>query len=181
MVSWITAFMAEAKTLTGVAPIINTYQDWWDACTGDSTDFTSDLLWFDTKTCTSSAPQGLPTGWDNWAIWQYSCTGTVPGISADTDLDYLDGAPQTYDSVAGSAVSVQTRTLNSLTGQTATYTAAGLPAGTSISAAGLITGTPATAGPYTVPSPPRRQPARPHCPPPAPSPGTSCPPPPPSP
>ena len=30
----------------------------------------------------------LPTGWANWAIWQYSGTGTVSGIaSPDTDLD----------------------------------------------------------------------------------------------
>ena len=36
----------------------------------------------------------LPTGWANWAIWQYSGTGTVAGIAAagGTDLDQANAA-----------------------------------------------------------------------------------------
>ena len=53
--------------------------------------------------------------------------------------------------VAGSAASLQIQASDSASGQTLTYTAAGLPAGLSIdSASGLISGTPATAGTFGV-------------------------------
>ena len=45
MVSWISAFTAEAQRLTGQEPIIYSTADWWETCTGDSTAFGSDPLW----------------------------------------------------------------------------------------------------------------------------------------
>jgi len=30
----------------------------------------------------------LPAGWTTWALWQFTSTGTVPGITGDVDLDY---------------------------------------------------------------------------------------------
>jgi glycosyl hydrolase family 12/putative Ig domain-containing protein len=51
---------------------------------------------------------------------------------------------------AGTAFSLQMSATDSASGQTLVYTAAGLPAGLSISAGGLITGTPTTAGTGTV-------------------------------
>ena len=59
---------------------------------------------------TAAASPTLPTGWSSWALWQYSSTGTVPGISGNTDLDQLNPAviplfaPGTQSSIAGSAV-----------------------------------------------------------------------------
>jgi lysozyme len=29
----------------------------------------------------------IPTGWSDWLIWQYSETGTIPGITGNVDLD----------------------------------------------------------------------------------------------
>ncbi len=57
--------------------------------------------------------------------------------------------PGSQTATAGTAASLQVHASDSAAGQTLTYSAAGLPAGLSISSAtGLISGTPATAGTY---------------------------------
>ena len=33
----------------------------------------------------------LPTGWTTWLIWQYSESGTMPGITGAVDLDEVNG------------------------------------------------------------------------------------------
>jgi GH25 family lysozyme M1 (1,4-beta-N-acetylmuramidase) len=148
MVSWITSFVTEAKTLTGAAPTIYTTQDWWATCTGNSTAFTSDPLWV--AAYSPGTPGTLPYGTD-WAMWQYTDMGTVPGISGtDVDLDYFSGSPQTESSLTGVSASVQLQTLNGLADQSVSYTATGLPAGLTMSSTGLISGTPTTPGSYNV-------------------------------
>jgi beta-glucosidase len=59
-------------------------------------------------------------------------------------------SPGSQEGLAGAAVSIPVSASDSNSGQTPTFTAAGLPAGTSISSAGTITGTPTTAGTSTV-------------------------------
>jgi beta-glucosidase len=151
MVSWITSFMTEAQAKTGVTPIIYTAHDWWDTCTGNSTAFGNDVLWV--AAYSANTPGTLPAGWNTWNMWQYTSAGNVPGIntSVTTDLDYFSGAPQTMQTEVNAAASnVQVRTLSALTGDGETYTATGLPPGTSISSTGEISGTPTTTGAYRV-------------------------------
>jgi GH25 family lysozyme M1 (1,4-beta-N-acetylmuramidase) len=88
MVSWISDFMTEATTLTGAAPIIYTPRDWWDTCTANSTAFGKDLLWV--PAYSAGSPGTLPAGWSTWMMWQYTSSGTVPGISGPVDLDYWE-------------------------------------------------------------------------------------------
>lgn len=40
----------------------------------------------------SSSPPTIPNGWTSWAFWQYSQSGTVPGVSGPVDLDYFAGS-----------------------------------------------------------------------------------------
>lgn len=152
MVTWISDFMTEAAAKTGATPIIYTTTNWWNTCTGDSTAFGNDVLWV--AAYAAGTPGALPAGWNTWNMWQYTSAGTVSGISGsngNTDLDYFSGAPETeHTTVNTAATSVQVRTLSALAGQNVTYTAAGLPPGTSISSSGLITGTPTTPGSYNV-------------------------------
>jgi O-glycosyl hydrolase len=59
--------------------------------------------------------------------------------------------PGSQTSTAGTAASLQVKASDSASGQTLTYSAAGLPTGLSISSSsGLISGTPTTAGTYSV-------------------------------
>jgi lysozyme len=33
----------------------------------------------------------IPAGWTTWAFWQYSESGSVPGIQGPVDLDVFNG------------------------------------------------------------------------------------------
>lgn len=154
MVSWISAFDTEVQRLTGQVPAIYTTADWWSTCTGNSSAFRSNQLWIASY---SAASPVLPTGWPQWTFWQYTSSGTVPGISGNTDVSYFNSNqadpvyPGTQRGAAGSAVSLQVNSLNAADGQSLTYTASGLPAGLAMSGGGLITGTiSAPAGAYKV-------------------------------
>ncbi|MBO0818498.1 MAG: putative Ig domain-containing protein, partial [Actinobacteria bacterium] len=156
MVSWITRFNAEVRAKTGQEPIIYTPPPWWQKCTGGAPNFRQLPLWVPDVNSPSSPV--LPPGWTNWAFWQYSSTGTVSGIPApgNTDLDQLNPAriplldPGAQKDAAGSAVNVRVAPADPVAGQTLTFSATGLPPGTSISAGGQITGSPRTAGTYRV-------------------------------
>ncbi len=154
MVSWISAFDGEVQRLTGQVPIIYTAASWWNACTGGSSAFAASQLW--TASYATSSPV-LPTGWPAWMFWQYTSSGTVPGVTGSTDLSYFDSNridltyPGTQRTAPGSAVSVQVSSLNAAAGQSLSYTASGLPGGLSISGTGQITGTVSgAAGAYKV-------------------------------
>lgn len=144
MVAWISAFIAEARRLTGQPTIIYTTADWWRSCTGDSPAFSSDPLWV-AAYGPSSPP--MPSGWRDWTFWQYTSRAQVPGIAAKVDVSYFGRAmvrlldPGAQRDSPGTAVRLQVRSLNAAGGQPPVFTAAGLPSGLSISASGLVTGT----------------------------------------
>ena len=77
-------------------------------------------------------------------------------IPGNTDLDQLNPAriplldPGTQSGAVSGTVHIQVAPADPVTGQTLTYSATGLPPGTSISTSGLITGTLTTAGTYRV-------------------------------
>jgi GH25 family lysozyme M1 (1,4-beta-N-acetylmuramidase) len=56
--------------------------------------FTDYTLWF-TKWLTTDLnerymmdPSGsMPQGWDKWALWQYTDSGSVPGVKGPVDMD----------------------------------------------------------------------------------------------
>jgi lysozyme len=152
MVTWITRFDAEIRAKTGQDPIIYTAPPWWRTCTGGVASFRHVPLWVPGGNSGSSP--ALPRGWAHWAFWQYSGTGTVSGIRADTDLDLLNPGrislldPGHQSGVAGTAVDLQIAPADPVAGQTLSFSATGLPPGTSISAAGLITGDPGSPGTY---------------------------------
>jgi Glycosyl hydrolase family 48/Cellulose binding domain/Putative Ig domain len=77
--------------------------------------------------------------------WTIGATGTGTGNTVTVTN------PGTQTGTVGTAASLQIKATDSATGQTLTYSAAGLPAGLSISTStGLITGTPTTAGSSSV-------------------------------
>jgi GH25 family lysozyme M1 (1,4-beta-N-acetylmuramidase) len=155
MVAWVAAFDAQIQARTGRMPIIYTPPAWWDSCTGNNTGFGPDPLWV--PSITTGSPV-LPDGWANWTIWQYSGTGTVPGIDATgaTDLDQASAAflgllnPGSQDQSDGAPAGLQLRQAIPAPGQTVSYTATGLPPGVSLTGSGNLTGWLTRAGRYLV-------------------------------
>jgi len=86
MVSWISSFDNEYRSLTARWPDIYTTADWWSACTGNSGAFGHESLsiarW-------SSTPDPLPNSWGTYTIWQYADAGRFPG-----DQDLFNGSRQ---------------------------------------------------------------------------------------
>jgi GH25 family lysozyme M1 (1,4-beta-N-acetylmuramidase) len=155
MRSWIAQFSREVQAKTGQGPIIYGPVPWWQDCTGGTSRFGQFPLWVPDYT---TAPRPMITkGWRDYAFWQYSSAGTVPGIHApgNTDLDQLNPAvipllaPAPQHSVAGAAVDLRLRLADKGAVKDVSYSAAGLPPGTSISATGQITGWPVATGTYT--------------------------------
>jgi GH25 family lysozyme M1 (1,4-beta-N-acetylmuramidase) len=157
MVHWIAEFSTEIEHKTGEWPIIYTTADWWSTCTGGNRIFgPNNPLWV-AAYGVGSPP--LPSGWRTWTFWQYSSTGSVPGIQApgDTDVSYFNGGqvklidPGSQTATVGRRVSLQVHSLNAEARQTLRYTAKGLPPGLSVGGQGQITGTTADpAGTYRV-------------------------------
>jgi len=77
-------------------------------------------------------------------------TGTLAVASSQLGQPVTVTSPGPQEGIAGTAVSVPVTAHDSTSGQTATFSAAGLPAGLSISSGGTISGTPSTAGTSTV-------------------------------
>lgn len=78
----------------GEAPVIYTYPSLWDGLLGDPAGYGADPLWDVQLGSTAPTSTSLPADdWygDSWALWQYSLTGTVPGISGTSDVDESNG------------------------------------------------------------------------------------------
>ena len=73
-----------------------------------------------------------------YTFWQASDTASVGGITGQSDLDYMQGAPPSATASASAGGSVQLQTLNSLAGQPVSYTAGTLPACVTLSSGGLL-------------------------------------------
>jgi GH25 family lysozyme M1 (1,4-beta-N-acetylmuramidase) len=150
MVAWIQAFTAEVQRRTGQHPVIYSTAQWWEDCTDDSTAFAADPLWIAGET--ASGPI-VPSAWSNWAYWQYTASATLPSaISGDFDASYLSStalelaAPGNQSNGVSSQVSLQPNALDAGpaggSSPAITYSATGLPAGTSINpTTGAISGT----------------------------------------
>jgi GH25 family lysozyme M1 (1,4-beta-N-acetylmuramidase) len=88
MNSWITAFLHEYRARTGRHAVINTFKDWWIACTGNagaksgSTFGATYPLWVnDHKAGATSVP--VPSAWKSYTVWQWTDKGTYG------DEDYI--------------------------------------------------------------------------------------------
>jgi hypothetical protein len=92
--------------------------------------------------CTAQSGYDGPTG--------IGTPNGIAGLVASTGNSVTVTNPGNQAGTVGTAVSLQIHASDSATGQTLTYSAAGLPAGLSISSSGLISGTPTTAATSSV-------------------------------
>jgi lysozyme len=87
----VSSWVSHVHAATGRVPIIYTTPGFWNVSVG-STGFAANPLWAANWGVTCPT---LAEGWTNWAIWQYSATGTVDGISGAVgavDLDKFNGS-----------------------------------------------------------------------------------------
>jgi GH25 family lysozyme M1 (1,4-beta-N-acetylmuramidase)/peptidoglycan hydrolase-like protein with peptidoglycan-binding domain len=82
------AFLAVINTQMGVKPIIYTNKPFVDACmNGDGAMFADHVLWQPRYKSGSNEPAAVPRAGQGWKIWQYTETGTVPGIPSTNRVD----------------------------------------------------------------------------------------------
>ncbi|MGI5216132.1 GH25 family lysozyme [Plantactinospora sp. CA-290183] len=90
MVAWIRDFLNTYRARTGRHAVIYTTTSWWTTCTGNYSGFASTSpLWIARW---ASAPGALPAGWGTYTMWQYTDSGSVPGIAGAVDRDWFNGA-----------------------------------------------------------------------------------------
>jgi lysozyme len=83
--TWVNA----VQQATGRPPIIFTANGFWNSAVALNTGFSTDPLWI--ANWGVSCPN-LPSIWHNWAFWQFSDNGSVPGIGVGTDWDEFNGS-----------------------------------------------------------------------------------------
>jgi GH25 family lysozyme M1 (1,4-beta-N-acetylmuramidase) len=89
MRSWIQDFLNTYRSRTTRYAVIYTTTSWWTTCTGNwSGPWSTSPLWIARW---ASTPGTLPAGAPTWSFWQYTSTGSVPGISGNVDRDYWNG------------------------------------------------------------------------------------------
>jgi GH25 family lysozyme M1 (1,4-beta-N-acetylmuramidase) len=89
---WTKLWLDTAQAMTGRVPIIYTYDSFWRNAMGNTRAFTGYPLWYARYTTTTPTAATLPGGWSRWAIWQYTSTGTTPGINRDVgDINRFNG------------------------------------------------------------------------------------------
>jgi lysozyme len=87
--SWVQTFIARIKTLTGRPGIIYTGFYFWRDSVGNPTNNLNCPLWL--AAYVSDPTPYVPAAWSTWSFWQYSDTGSVPGVSGAVDLDAWNG------------------------------------------------------------------------------------------
>ena len=99
LTTWVKDFLGRVYTRLGVRGIIYCSPSFWKTYMGDTGWFASNgytILWVAHWTA-SSSPTVPAANWGgkSWTFWQYTSSGTVPGISGRVDLDRYNGTDLT--------------------------------------------------------------------------------------
>jgi lysozyme len=73
----------------GRTPIIYTSASFWNTALGGTAAFAGYPLWV--AEYTSNPSPNIPAGFSNYAFWQYSQSGSVPGIAGNVDMTGFRG------------------------------------------------------------------------------------------
>jgi GH25 family lysozyme M1 (1,4-beta-N-acetylmuramidase) len=90
LITWTHAFLSELEAKVGVPPMIYSGPSFWSSSMGGNTGFTRYPLW-EAHYTTAAAPYAMG-GWPTYTMWQYTSTGSVPGISGNVDRDRFNSA-----------------------------------------------------------------------------------------
>ena len=92
---WVKSYLERVYERTGAHGMIYTSPTFWKNAMGDTTWFAANgygMVWVAHWT-TGPAPTIPAQNWggDGWTFWQYTSSGSVPGISGRVDLDRFNG------------------------------------------------------------------------------------------
>jgi GH25 family lysozyme M1 (1,4-beta-N-acetylmuramidase) len=93
--AWVASYLDRIYQVTGVRGVIYVSPSFWQNYMGDATWFAATgyrVLWIAHWT-TSAEPSVPAGGWggNGWTFWQYTSSGTVPGITGNVDLNRFKG------------------------------------------------------------------------------------------
>jgi GH25 family lysozyme M1 (1,4-beta-N-acetylmuramidase) len=99
LTAWVQAWLDEVYVKTGSRAMIYTSPSFWKTYLGDTRWFADNgykILWVAHWTSSSSPTvPGSNWGGRGWTFWQYTSSGTVPGIGGSVDLDRYNGTDLT--------------------------------------------------------------------------------------
>jgi GH25 family lysozyme M1 (1,4-beta-N-acetylmuramidase) len=106
LAAWARTFLGELERLTGRPPIIYVGYYFWRDAVGAPSDLASRYrLWLPSypadPNSTTFRPL-VPAGWSTWTFWQYTSTGSVPGIVGNVDINRFCCDAGTLAGLAGS-------------------------------------------------------------------------------
>ncbi len=97
--AWVTSWLGEVTAKLGVRPMIYTSPNFWKNNMGDSSALAAagyKTLWIAHWGVTSPTMPANGWGGHGWTFWQYTSSGSVPGISTGrVDLDRYNGTDLT--------------------------------------------------------------------------------------
>ena len=92
LITWGQTFLGELMAKTGRVPMIYTYRYFWRTALLNSSAFIRYPLWIADYTAGATAPTPpLIGGWPTWAMWQWTSTASVPGVSGSVDNSHFNG------------------------------------------------------------------------------------------
>lgn len=83
----------------GRTPIIYASPGFWNTALGGSSAFAGYPLWI--AQYTSNPSPNIPSGFSDYLFWQYSASGSVPGVTGDVDMDWFRGSATDLNQLAG--------------------------------------------------------------------------------
>ncbi len=98
LVSGVQTWLRVVEQQLGRRPIIYTGPAFWNE--NLTSGFGEYPLWVAEYGVSSPKPVH---GWDAWTFWQYSESGSVPGISGSVDLDYFNGSLSDLEALTNAA------------------------------------------------------------------------------
>jgi lysozyme len=87
--SGVTSWLQAVEQATGHQPILYTSPGFWSSHAPDLS-LTRYPLWL----ADYADQPTLPDGWTSWLFWQYSQSGSCPGVTGAVDLDVFSGSFQ---------------------------------------------------------------------------------------
>ncbi len=85
---WALAWLEAVEAALGFSPLIYTYPSYVHERNVTTPGLARYPLWWASYDLTAYPP---PAPWGQYAIWQYTANGKVPGIAGDCDLDSFEG------------------------------------------------------------------------------------------